>query len=219
MRAWPPAPANWAPPTSCARKSATPNPYADAAEFAGDLNVLAESLKLNHGAMLIVPRLAGLTRAAHIFGFHLASLDMRQTSDVHERVLAELFEKAKVEADYAALSEEDKVKLLLAEIAQPRLLYSPFEAYTDETQSELAIVRAAREIRQRYGARAIRNYIISHTEAVSDLLEVLLLLKEAGLVRPCSRRVGRDGDPAVRNHPRPAARRRDHGSLDGLGGR
>jgi phosphoenolpyruvate carboxylase len=131
-----------------------------------------------------VPRLAGLMRAAHIFGFHLASLDMRQTSDVHERVLAELFEKAKVEADYAALSEDDKVKLLLAEIAQPRLLYSPFEAYTDETQSELAIVRAAREIRQRYGARAIRNYIISHTEAVSDLLEVLLLLKEAGLVRP-----------------------------------
>ncbi|KQQ89072.1 phosphoenolpyruvate carboxylase [Massilia sp. Leaf139] len=159
-------------------------PYADAAEFAADLNILAESLKLNHGAMLVVPRLAGLMRAAHIFGFHLASLDMRQTSDVHERVLAELFEKAQVEADYAALSEDEKVRLLLGEIAQPRLLYSPFESYTDETQSELAIVRAAREIRQRYGARAIRNYIISHTEAVSDLLEVLLLLKEAGLVRP-----------------------------------
>jgi phosphoenolpyruvate carboxylase len=134
--------------------------------------------------MLVVPRLAGLMRAANIFGFHLASLDMRQSSDVHERVLAELFEKAQVEADYAALPEEDKVKLLLAEIAQPRLLYSPFETYTDETQSELAVVRAAREIRERYGERAIRNYIISHTEAVSDLLEVLLLLKEAGLARP-----------------------------------
>jgi phosphoenolpyruvate carboxylase len=109
---------------------------------------------------------------------------MRQTSDVHERVLAELFEKAKVEADYAALPEDAKVKLLLAEIAQPRLLVSPYETYTEETQGELAIVRAAREIRQRYGSRAIRNYIISHTEAVSDLLEVLLLLKEAGLMRP-----------------------------------
>jgi phosphoenolpyruvate carboxylase len=98
---------------------------------------------------------------------------------------------------------------------QPRLLYSPYESYSDETQSELAIVRAAREIRQRYGARAIRNYIISHTEAVSDLLEVLLLLKEAGLLHPAGGRVRRDGDSAVRDHPRPAARRRHHGSLDG----
>jgi phosphoenolpyruvate carboxylase len=159
-------------------------PYRDAAEFAADLQVLSDSLTLNHGAMLIVPRLAGLMRAARIFGFHLASLDMRQSSDVHERVLAELFEQAQVEADYAALSEDGKVKLLLSELAQPRLLYSPFQAYSDEAQSELAIVRAAREIRERYGARAIRNYIISHTEAVSDLLEVLLLQKEAGLLHP-----------------------------------
>lgn len=158
-------------------------PYADASEFGADLQIVAESLAANHGAMLIVPRLAGLMRAARIFGFHLASLDMRQTSDVHERVLAELFEKAGVEADYAALSEDDKVRLLLAELAQPRLLYTPYESYSEETESELAIVRAAREIRQRYGARAIRNYIISHTEAVSDLLEVLLLQKEGGLLR------------------------------------
>jgi phosphoenolpyruvate carboxylase len=158
-------------------------PYLDANAFAADLEIVAESLAANHGAMLILPRLAGLMRAARIFGFHLASLDMRQTSDVHERVLAELFEKAGVEADYAALSEDDKVALLLAELAQPRLLYTPYESYSEETESELTIVRAAREIRQRYGARAIRNYIISHTEAVSDLLEVLLLQKEGGLLK------------------------------------
>ncbi len=158
-------------------------PYLDASEFGADLQIVAESLAANHGAMLIAPRLAGLMRGARIFGFHLASLDMRQTSDVHERVLAELFEKAGVEADYAALSEDDKVALLLAELAQPRLLYTPYESYSEETESELAIVRAAREIRQRYGARAIRNYIISHTEAVSDLLEVLLLQKEGGLLK------------------------------------
>ena len=158
-------------------------PYLDASEFGADLQIVAESLAANHGAMLIAPRLAGLMRAARIFGFHLASLDMRQTSDVHERVLAEMFEKAGVEADYAALSEDDKVRLLLSELAQPRLLYTPYESYSEETESELAIVRAAREIRQRYGARAIRNYIISHTEAVSDLLEVLLLQKEGGLLK------------------------------------
>jgi len=158
-------------------------PYLDPELFAADLEVLADSLRQNHGAMLVQPRLAGLLRAARIFGFHLASLDMRQSSDIHERVLAELFARAGVEADYSALSEEDKRALILRELAQSRPLFSPYESYGDETNSELAILRCAREIRLRYGPRAIRNYIISHTETVSDLLEVLLLQKETGLMR------------------------------------
>ena len=170
--------------TNILRKEVGPAaPYADAAAFCADLEVLLESLRANHGAALVKPRLSTLKRAAEIFGFHLASLDMRQTSDVHERVLAELFAKSGVAADYAGLDEDAKEALLLAELAQPRLLYSPYIAYSEESDSELAILRAAREIRQRYGARAIRNYIISHTETVSDLLEVLLLQKETGLLR------------------------------------
>jgi len=158
-------------------------PYANAAEFSADLQVLVESLEAHHGAVLVRPRLSTLKRAADIFGFHLASLDMRQSSDVHERVLAELFAKAGAEADYSALDEDAKVALILAELGQARLLSSPYIAYSDETRSELGVLRAAREIRQRYGVRAIRNYIISHTETVSDLLEVLLLQKEMGLLR------------------------------------
>jgi phosphoenolpyruvate carboxylase len=158
-------------------------PYGHAREFRADLAVVNDSLAANHGAILAVPRLAGLMRAARIFGFHLASLDMRQSSDVHEKVLAELFASAGVEADYAALDEAAKVQLLLAELAQPRLLYSPYAAYSDLARGELQILHAAREIRKRYGGRAIRNYIISHTETVSDLLEVMLLQKETGLLR------------------------------------
>lgn len=158
-------------------------PYLDPELFAADLEVLADSLRQNHGAMLVQPRLAGLLRAARIFGFHLASLDMRQSSDIHERVLAELFARAGVVEDYAALSEDDKRALILRELAQSRPLFSPYESYGDETNSELAILRCARDIRLRYGPRAIRNYIISHTETVSDLLEVLLLQKETGLMR------------------------------------
>ncbi|MYM74739.1 phosphoenolpyruvate carboxylase [Duganella sp. FT134W] len=158
-------------------------PYHGAAEFAADLQVLIDSLTANHGAVLVQPRLATLKRAADIFGFHLASLDMRQSSDIHERVLAELFSTAGVQADYAALDEDAKIALLLGELAQPRLLNSPYINYSAETVSELGVLRAARQIRARYGARAIRNYIISHTETVSDLLEVLLLQKELGLLR------------------------------------
>jgi phosphoenolpyruvate carboxylase len=152
--------------------------------FLVDLQVLIDSLIANHGAALIKPRLAGLKRAAQIFGFHLATLDLRQSSDVHERVLSELFAHAKVEGNYAGLSEEKKVELLLSEISQPRLLFSPYNDYSAETYSELTVLRTAREIRARYGDRAIRNYIISHTEAVSDLLEVMLLQKEMGLLKP-----------------------------------
>jgi phosphoenolpyruvate carboxylase len=157
-------------------------PYATAAEFTADLQVLVDSLTANHGSALIRPRLAALKRASEIFGFHLATLDMRQSSDVHERVLGELFARAGAAANYAGLSEEEKVELLLGELGKPRLLYSPYLGYSAETESELAILRAARDIRQRYGERAIRNYIISHTETVSDLLEVLLLQKETGLL-------------------------------------
>ncbi|WP_460840177.1 phosphoenolpyruvate carboxylase [Noviherbaspirillum agri] len=157
-------------------------PYANAAEFSRDLQILVDSLRSHHGAMLIKPRLAALKRAAEIFGFHLATLDMRQSSDVHEKVLTELFSRAKEHADYASLPEEEKVALLLEELGKPRLLYSPYLDYSAETASELTILQTAREIRQRYGDRAIRNYIISHTETVSDLLEVLLLQKETGLL-------------------------------------
>jgi phosphoenolpyruvate carboxylase len=129
-------------------------PYGAAGEFAADLQVLADSLASHHGAFLIKPRLAILKRAADIFGFHLATLDMRQSSDVHERVLAELFTSAGVEVDYTALDEVQKIALLLAELAQPRLLTSPYQTYSAETSSELTILCTARSIRARAMARA-----------------------------------------------------------------
>ncbi|MDQ9170291.1 phosphoenolpyruvate carboxylase [Oxalobacteraceae bacterium R-40] len=158
-------------------------PYATASAFTADLQLLVDSLNSHHGAVLVKPRLAMIKRASEIFGFHLATLDMRQSSDVHERVITELFQRARVETDYAALPEEEKIALLLGELDKPRLLYSPYVDYSEETNSELAILRVAREIRKRYGSRAIRNYIISHTETVSDLLEVFLLQRETGLMR------------------------------------
>jgi phosphoenolpyruvate carboxylase len=174
-------------------------PYADAQEFRIDLQVVVDSLAAHHGTPLIKPRLAHLRRAADIFGFHLATLDLRQSSDVHERVLAELFRRAGVDQDYAARTEAEKVALLQNELGRPRLLHSPWIDYSDETNSELGVFHAAREIRKRYGERAIRNYIISHTETVSDLLEVLLLQKETGLLRGEWNKPAGDKDmPALR---------------------
>jgi phosphoenolpyruvate carboxylase len=159
-------------------------PYATAQEFAADLDIIHRSLVANGSALMARGRLRRLRRAVSIFGFHLAPLDLRQNSDVHVRTVHELFEAARPGVDYAGRSEDGRIALLLGELATPRLLSTPFFTYSAETMAELAIFHAAREAHRRYGKAAIENVIISKTDGVSDILEVALLLKEAGLLRP-----------------------------------
>ncbi|MFZ1446239.1 MAG: phosphoenolpyruvate carboxylase, partial [Candidatus Dechloromonas phosphoritropha] len=127
-----------------------------------------------------------LLRVVQVFGFHLAPVDLRQNSEVHARSVAELLASAGRCPDYEALSEVDRISLLVEEIATPRPLHSPYLEYSEETRGELAIFFAARELRQRYGAAALPNCIISKTGGISDLLELALLLKESGLLHPGS---------------------------------
>jgi hypothetical protein len=119
-----------------------------------------------------------------VFGFHLATLDLRQNSEVHERTVAELFEAVRPGTNYLGLAEPARIELLAAELADPRPLLSPFFTFSDETQSELSILREAARAQGVYGAQVIENVIISKTAGVSDLLELAVLLKEVGLVRP-----------------------------------
>ncbi len=158
-------------------------PYLSPQEFADDLDIVVQSLAGHRSATLIKPRLGRVRRAVDAFGFHLASVDLRQSSDVHERTMAELLRGADVCEDYAALDEQARVALLTAEMSHPRLLHSPYARYSDETRKELEVFAAARRARERYGKASVRNTIISHTETLSDLLEVVVLLKEAGLAR------------------------------------
>lgn len=168
-------------------------PYESAEAFAADVQIVVDSLCTHHGEALARARIDALSRAIAIFGFHLASVDMRQVSDVHEAVIAELFAAAGVEKNYAALPEARKLELLLAELRQPRLLTMPWHDYSEQTRKELAILAMARDLRARYGKRVARNYIISHTETLSDLVEVMLLQKESGMLRGT---LGSKADPA-----------------------
>jgi phosphoenolpyruvate carboxylase len=158
--------------------------YDNAEAFAADLEILHRSL-VDHGSALMARgRLRRLRRAVSVFGFHLAPIDLRQNSDVHVRTVHELFEAARPGTDYAGRNEEGRIALLLNELATPRLLSTPFFTYSEETMGELAIFHAAREAQRRYGKAAIENVIISKADGVSDILEVALLLKESGLLRP-----------------------------------
>jgi phosphoenolpyruvate carboxylase len=158
------------------------NPYASAADFLHDLRVIERSLAHHHAQALVAPRLAPLMRAVQVFGFHLATLDLRQSSDQHELVVAELLRVARVEPGYAALPELRRREVLLALLNDARPLRVHGAAYSALAHSELGVFEAAREALAAYGREAIRHYIISHTEEVSDLLEVLLLQKECGLL-------------------------------------
>ena len=159
------------------------DPYASSAEFGADLAVIERSLRSHHAGALVAPRLAPLQRAVQVFGFHLATVDLRQSSDQHEAVIVELLRAARLEDDYSALDEAARRELLLRLLNDARPLRVHGAEYSALAQGELAIFEAALKMRALFGHESIRHYIISHTEDVSDLLEVLLLQKECGLMR------------------------------------
>jgi len=174
--------------TEALRHAVAPStPYASPAQLLEDLRTIEASLAQHHAQALVAPRLAPLVRAVQVFGFHLATVDLRQSSDKHETVISELLQAARIEADYAALDEAARRRLLLGLLNDTRSLRvvesERAAVYTEGCRHELAIFETAAAMLSRYGREALRHYIVSHTQSVSDLLEVLVLLKEAGLVR------------------------------------
>ena len=167
--------------TPAKRPRVAGDPYPSAADMIADLRTVMQSLVSHHGQVFTRGRLPRLIRAVDLFGFHLARLDLRQNSNVHERVVAELLKVAGVCPAYETLDEAKRISLLLAELAHDRPLHSTYVAYSDETRSELAIVREAARLAADFGPKAFGSYIISNCNAVSDLLETFILLKEAGL--------------------------------------
>ncbi|MGB9248834.1 MAG: phosphoenolpyruvate carboxylase [Mycobacterium sp.] len=157
-------------------------PYSTPGEMLADLNTVDASLRANGSALLADDRLARLREALHVFGFHLSGLDMRQNSDVHEEVVAELLAWAGVHPDYCSLSEDERVNLLADELSTRRPLVGDREQLSELARKELAIITAAARAVAIYGPPAVPNYIISMCRSVSDLLEAGILLKECGLL-------------------------------------
>ncbi|MGY3453676.1 phosphoenolpyruvate carboxylase [Bradyrhizobium sp. USDA 4353] len=162
-------------------------PYDSVKQLQDDLDVLHRSLIANNAEVIARGRLRMLRRAVDCFGFHLARLDIRQNSAVHERTVAELIDTAMPGMSYMALSEDARVGLLVSELRNNRPLVSQFVKYSDETVGELDLFRAAAEAHATFGADVISQCIISMCKGMSDMLEVALLLKEVGLIDPSGR--------------------------------
>jgi phosphoenolpyruvate carboxylase len=158
--------------------------YEDASEFVRDLRSVRDSLRrcgCEHET-----EGSGLSRLidqAEAFGFHLATLDVRQHSEVHEDAVDEALRIAGVCADYRSLDEASRVRLLRQEIANPRPLLSPEAEVSPRLRETLQVFHVVREARRAFGPDSVRAYVISMTHGVSDFLEVMLLAKECGLVR------------------------------------
>lgn len=158
--------------------------YLTADEFIADLTIIEKSLLENKGEILVTGEFEELLNVVKIFGFYLASIDMRQDSSVYEVSVAELLSSANIEKDYSSLSEEEKCELLLKQLKEdPRpLSINDENKQSEELRKELAIFRTARKLKDKLGDNVIKQNIISHTTSVSDLLELAIMLKEVGLV-------------------------------------
>ena len=159
--------------------------YNSVDEFRNDLELLKESLDATG---LKCEALRDLLTQVHIFGFWLASLDIRQESTRHSDAIDELSRYLQLPIAYGAMDEEQRVTWLLAELQTRRPLLPPAARWTAATAETFAVFRMLHRLQQEFGPRICRTYVISMSHTVSDLLEVLLLAKEVGLIDPLAQR-------------------------------
>ena len=152
-------------------------------EFKHDLLAIKQSLLENKSEAMISGEFTELLQAVEVFGFYLASIDMRQDSSVHEACVAELLASAGIVENYSELSEDEKCHVLLNELLyDPRILSATHAKKSDLLQKELEIFQTARELKDKLGDAVIKQTIISHATSVSDLLELAVMHKEVGLI-------------------------------------
>ncbi len=158
--------------------------YPDAAALLRDLNLIADSLR-SHKAEILTQfgQLPRMIRRVEVFGFHLATLDVRQHSDHHDRAVANLLQIAGVSDNYLDLTETEKTALLSKELANPRPLAARDSITDEHTKGILSVFHSIKRAQSKLSRESVEAYVISMTHGISDMLEVLLLAKEAGLVR------------------------------------
>jgi phosphoenolpyruvate carboxylase len=156
--------------------------YRGTSELIADLELMRASLARNAGQLTATGTLATVIRTIAAFGLQLATLDVREHAEAHHAVLAELFARAGVEANYARLSRAERTELLAAELSGRRPLCGVDNGLTNGVRKTFDVFSTIREIHEHFGSEAIESYIISMTRGVDDVLAAVVLAREAGLV-------------------------------------
>lgn len=155
--------------------------YNSPAEFLKDLQIIERSLRSHYADFVADAYISKLIRQVELFGFHLATLDIRQHSKEHELAMTEILDKMGIVSNYNSLSEEKKIELLASILSDPRPITSSYLEYTESTQECIEVYKTIYKAQKEFGPRCISSYLISMTTGASDMLEVLVLAKEAGL--------------------------------------
>jgi phosphoenolpyruvate carboxylase len=167
-----------------ATQSRSEGGYLEPAELLSDLRRIERSLRDGQGALTASADLRDYVRQVEVFGFHYARLDIREHARIHRRSLGEVYRSLHVCPDYEELPAQRRVALLEAQIADRRpLIPADIDRFSESTQETIRTFRMLRETLQGPNRGAIQTYIISGTEGPADILEVLLLMKEASLCR------------------------------------
>ncbi|MCX6046074.1 MAG: phosphoenolpyruvate carboxylase [Chloroflexi bacterium] len=161
-------------------RTINPRAYRNADEFRQDLYLIRDSLRANKGERLIQDGLANLIRCAEVFGFHLATLDIRQHADRHRSAMAEVLTRYNMTSDYMELSDAQRVPVLNREITNLRPLTAKLD-FSEATNQTVELFRLIKQAREEMGDDVIQSYIISMTTHASNVLEVLLFARDAGL--------------------------------------
>jgi phosphoenolpyruvate carboxylase len=154
--------------------------YPDARAYRADLELLQRTLVQAGLGRLARGRLEDARRRAEVFGFHLATLDVRQHSSVHERAVDDLLSQGGLPG-YSGLPEARRREVLLGILSRPWVPPADRTRLSAETREALETLEVVGRARRDGGPEACERYVISFTSSVSDLLEVLVLAREARL--------------------------------------
>jgi phosphoenolpyruvate carboxylase len=157
--------------------------YNTAEEFMADLLILDRSLRHHYANYVADTFVKKLIRQVELFGFHTAALDVRQHSKEHENAMTEVLAKMGISQGYAELTEEAKIQLLTDVLNDPRPITSPYLSYSETTKECLDVYHTIKAAQKEFGLKCITTYLISMAQGTSDILEVLVFSKEAGLYR------------------------------------
>ncbi|MEK4512841.1 phosphoenolpyruvate carboxylase [Paenibacillus sp. FSL K6-2524] len=162
-------------------KKDTEERYSDVSGLIEDLKIIDRSLRHHYADYVANTHIKKLVRQVELFGFHTATLDIRQHSQEHENAMTEILANMNIVSNYAELQEEEKVKLLERLLNDPRPLTSSHQEYSESTSECLEVYRTVFKAQQEFGKKCITSYLISMAEAASDVLEVMVFSKEVGL--------------------------------------
>lgn len=152
-------------------------------QFLNELKMIDCSLRHHFADYAADEYIKKIIRQVELFGFHMATLDVRQHSKEHEAAVTDILQKMRIADDYAGLAEEEKVALLDQLLQDPRPLTTPYEIYSDTTEECLNVFRTIYAAKKEFGDNCITSYLISMTQGASDIMETALLAKETGLYR------------------------------------